>query len=335
MRRILLLLAIIFILIGCSSQEEKAIADAEAALQSGDFETALKSYNLALTENANNPEVKEQIDLLNDYVTLQENMSNSEWADAHSLANNMLENDRMMPSLEEEVKTLLATIEGEIEKEEQTEEELQEIKELISKDDVEKARTRLSDLKDKLTTDAYDTEIKDLQNRLTAAEERIADAEQQEREQESQAEKDRVKEEAIQSGVEKARQQTAVTTPKLPEKETSSLKYEYMAKAEDLHNKIIGKAHELYEHDIEPGFTGQYYGDWDNLLNEVWGVLKDTLPANEFETLKAEQNDWIQMKEQNFADMPDGTAAERGTGMDYLTAETRDRLFYLIENYLN
>ncbi|OZI10297.1 hypothetical protein CEW92_17740 [Bacillaceae bacterium SAS-127] len=117
--------------------------------------------------------------------------------------------------------------------------------------------------------------------------------------------------------------------------EEDSLKKKYLQKADDLENRIVGEAKKLYAHDMRSGFYGQYYSEWDDLLNEVWGVLKDTMPKNEFEKLKSDQVEWIEMKEQNFAEIPQEPASERARGSDYLAFETKKRTYYLIENYMD
>lgn len=117
--------------------------------------------------------------------------------------------------------------------------------------------------------------------------------------------------------------------------EANGLKEKYLQKADALEAEIFGKAKELYAHDTEPGFYGQYFQNWDHLLNEVWGVLKENLPKNQFETLLADQQEWIYVKEQKFAAMPDETASARAAGMDYLANETKNRTYYLIENYMD
>lgn len=110
---------------------------------------------------------------------------------------------------------------------------------------------------------------------------------------------------------------------------------EYLLKADKLDESIISEAKKLFEHDMQNGFYGQYYGEWDALLNEVWGELKSTMPQSDFESLKTDQTEWIKMKEQNFAERPKEPASERAAGMDYLAFETKDRTYYLIDNYLD
>lgn len=116
----------------------------------------------------------------------------------------------------------------------------------------------------------------------------------------------------------------------------NSLKAQYLREADHLHEEIINYAMELYPsaQDMRPGFYGQYYTEWDDLLNEIWRILKDSMPANEFEHLKANQNKWIKQKEQGFSEYPDEPASSRGMGMDYLAFETKDRVYYFIDSYL-
>lgn len=124
---------------------------------------------------------------------------------------------------------------------------------------------------------------------------------------------------------EKAKQRTA---------EVNGLKKNYLQKADNLENGITNEAKKLYAQDTQPGFYGQYFSEWDDLLNEVWDELKTTMQKTEFEKLKLEQNEWIKMKEENFAEIPKEPASERARGMDYLASETKDRVYYLIKNYL-
>ncbi|WOV84750.1 lysozyme inhibitor LprI family protein [Sporosarcina jeotgali] len=123
------------------------------------------------------------------------------------------------------------------------------------------------------------------------------------------------------------------TSPAAP---SGSLQSRYQQKADQLRDQIILEARTAYpnDQDMRQGFYGQYYNEWDNLLNEIWGQLKQTMPANEFEKLKADQKRWIQQKEQGFADYSADTAIDRAIGMDYLATQTTERVDYLIVNYL-
>lgn len=315
LKRLFLLLIIFGVLIGCSSSFKDNVAEAESALESGSFEVALYFYNLAFEEKADSVEVKAMIALLTDYDTLQEKMTNFEWKEAFDLANEILKRDEIVPSLQKEVKELLTTIEEEKEREEQIAIELKKVEKLIANDEVEEASALLSELEGRIQSTALNSEIESIQKQLGTAEVRVTEKELKELE----AKKKRLEEEANQKDA------------------ADNLQAKYLQKANTLEKKIRRELREAYPNaqDMQPGFYSQYYTDWDHLLNEVWGVLKDTMPKNEFEKLKSNQNEWINMKEQNFAEMPDETASTRTAGMDYLAFETANRTNYLIENYMN
>lgn len=106
----------------------------------------------------------------------------------------------------------------------------------------------------------------------------------------------------------------------------SSLKEEYAHKARILDEDVEQK----YKGDIAIGLFGDYFDEWDGLLNEVWGVLADTMPKDKFEQLKKEQVKWIQEKDADYEEARGEIDAK-----DRLTNKTRERTYYLIENYLD
>ncbi|AVR00294.1 hypothetical protein OBCHQ24_15190 [Oceanobacillus iheyensis] len=106
----------------------------------------------------------------------------------------------------------------------------------------------------------------------------------------------------------------------------SSLKEEYAHKARMLDEDI-----ELENKgDVEIGVYGDYLDDWDELLNEVWGVLAETMPEDKFEQLKQKQIKWVQEKDTNYE-----KARSEIDAKDKLTNTTRERTYYLIENYVD
>ncbi|WP_153720918.1 lysozyme inhibitor LprI family protein [Sporosarcina cascadiensis] len=140
----------------------------------------------------------------------------------------------------------------------------------------------------------------------------------------------------------------ATTDDKQPAKETaknssspkenhSDLKSRYLNKSDQLEQRIMNEARaaDPNAQDLWDGFFGQYYDQWDSLLNEIWGALKQSMSANDFNNLKNEQREWIKQKEKRFAELPDETAASRASGMDYLAFETQNRVLYLIEHYMD
>ena len=75
------------------------------------------------------------------------------------------------------------------------------------------------------------------------------------------------------------------------------------------------------------------FDKWDNLLNEVYDYLKETLPKSEFEELKQDELEWIAEKEQAIKE--EGEMWGSGTGRTYACNSvgigyTKERCYYLI-----
>lgn len=166
----------------------------------------------------------------------------------------------------------------------------------------------------------------------TRAEEEKRQADEQKAEDE-----EREKEELAESKKDEEKESEMEIASSTSESSDGSVKDEYYQKAKNLHDEMNTDASEIYRKGGNPGeaFAGQYYTDWDNLLNEVWGLLEKSMPSDEYEILLAEQLEWIEMKEYTFAtEYSDRTAAERGKGYAYLSNVTQERARYLIDNYL-
>jgi uncharacterized protein YecT (DUF1311 family) len=77
---------------------------------------------------------------------------------------------------------------------------------------------------------------------------------------------------------------------------------------------------------------------WDDRLNEIYGVLQDRLPAEEMESLREEQRDWL--KERDARALEASLKYEGGTQehLEYvavLANLTEQRCYELVETYMN
>ena len=79
--------------------------------------------------------------------------------------------------------------------------------------------------------------------------------------------------------------------------------------------------------------SGEIYNEWDRLLNEIYGYLKETMPQNEFAALQKDEQNWIKQKENAISET--GKEYEGGSmaplamnsvGIDY----TKERCAYLL-----
>ena len=84
---------------------------------------------------------------------------------------------------------------------------------------------------------------------------------------------------------------------------------------------------------VEAG--GNELNEWDNLLNEVYNYIKQTISSKEFEKLRESERNWINERDKNAEEAAnfDGSAA----ALEYngsMISQTKERIIWLIENYI-
>ena len=79
--------------------------------------------------------------------------------------------------------------------------------------------------------------------------------------------------------------------------------------------------------------SGEIYDEWDRLLNEIYGYLKETMSQNEFATLQKDEQNWIKKKEnaineagKEYEGGSMAPLARNSVGIDY----TKERCEYLL-----
>lgn len=116
------------------------------------------------------------------------------------------------------------------------------------------------------------------------------------------------------------------------EKVTLSNKKYYLQKLNNIEAGLVDLKY-LYDSgttvDIEEA-ESETYKRWDNALNEIYGVLKEELPASEMSRLKVEQRNWIKYRD---------NTAEGGTLEPFqytmtLSNLTKERCYELVEKYM-
>lgn len=177
------------------------------------------------------------------------------------------------------------------------------------------------------------------QEKKRKKEEKEAAAKEAERlkaQEEQAAAEEQKRQEAAAASANKQPAKQPASAPSSSDTNNGSVQSRYSQKADQLEAMIISEARaaDPNAQDIWDGFYGQYYEQWDDLLNEIWGVLKQNMSADDFNKLKVEQRAWLEQKEKEFSQRPDDTAASRANGMDFLAFRTEERVRYLIENYM-
>ncbi|MFJ8064611.1 lysozyme inhibitor LprI family protein [Psychrobacillus sp. NPDC096426] len=76
---------------------------------------------------------------------------------------------------------------------------------------------------------------------------------------------------------------------------------------------------------------------WDELLNEIYGVLKEQLPPQEMDQLREEQRNWIKYRDDSALEASlkfKGGTLEHLEYVAVLSSLTEERCFELVENYM-
>ena len=81
-------------------------------------------------------------------------------------------------------------------------------------------------------------------------------------------------------------------------------------------------------------YSYRMYQIWDMTLNEIWGILKRNLNADDMATLTKEQLDWIAMKESSMKEA--GAEVEGGSMYGMVVNQrgaelTKERVYELLE----
>ncbi|UXZ09234.1 DUF1311 domain-containing protein [Clostridium perfringens] len=82
--------------------------------------------------------------------------------------------------------------------------------------------------------------------------------------------------------------------------------------------------------------TGNQYKLWDEALNDIYGQLKIQLSETQMKELQRKQVEWIKYKKKNAKEK----AADHGSMSSViynsvLTDLTKERCYYLVNNYMN
>lgn len=82
---------------------------------------------------------------------------------------------------------------------------------------------------------------------------------------------------------------------------------------------------------------GKRYKAWDDLLNEIYGVLQKQLSSEEMEQLKQEQREWIENRDSKAKEASlkyEGGTMEQLEYVAVLADLTEERCFALVEGYM-
>src|SRR5699024_10553184 len=294
MKKLLLLTTIVTLLISSSSAHDKTMTSAQQALENNDLIEARIQYQVALDVDESNEEAAEMIRLLDAYDTLQIEVEEENWSDAEEQANELLAEDTIVPAIETQVKITLDEIDGGID--EHLKAQLKKAEKHVKKEKFKKAKKILDKLEKGPFKDRVEADVKDIRKQIGAKEKQLAEKKE-------------------------AEEKEAVEAAKVNDK------YEqYLARAEALSGEFaqsVEREDADAWHCLEPAF--------DDLLNEVYGTIRENLSEAEFNPLMNDQRAWLDAviaEDNELAEI--GTRAALDSRLYILSEKKEERIFYLL-----
>lgn len=121
---------------------------------------------------------------------------------------------------------------------------------------------------------------------------------------------------------------------------TPMLKDEYIKKLEEV-KKGLAELEKVLENGTQVEMTeaqGEIFKRWDQALNEIYGVLKKQLPADEMNRLREEQRNWITYRDDTAKE--EALPFEGGSmqSLQYISTQSRiteERCYELVESYMD
>lgn len=117
--------------------------------------------------------------------------------------------------------------------------------------------------------------------------------------------------------------------------DNSTPKYYYLNRLNNIKSNYANAYDNLVSTSEIREMASREYSDWDNLLNQIWGTLKEQLPSSVMRNLTTEQKSWIKQKEARAKEL----SSQPGTmslieSTSYLSETTKERCYYLVNNYM-
>lgn len=299
MKKLIILIPLILTitLCGCSSTENSKLNVIEeksfSMLEDSNYKEALKFLELSEKGKTKNQDVPKLIKAIKEYQKSDKLYKNKDYEGAFSLVNKIDKIYEKYPSFKKDVNNLK-----------------KESYSLIADDKLKKAKI------------SYESENYEDANKILSE----LDIELLSKSQ--KATKDKLDKYIKESSEESNNIQTETSNV-----ETSSQKQIYLNKMQDIESKNTEIIKNTGNSESEILYsTNKIFHYRDDMLNEIWGVLKNTLPKNEMSTLTNTQLQWIKNRDSEASTMG---SVDSIAYTSSLSEQTKTRCYELINGYMN
>lgn len=321
--RAYLLVLVVIVLTGCSSTTfDQAMEQSKLALANGEYDNALSSVELALDEKPNDEEALKMKEDLNGFYTVKQEMKDRNWDVALEHAETMLGQDKLATGLRKSLEDMVDTVKTNQQVSAKVAAHVKDIETSVEAGELEEAQQTIEELrKDQASLEEFSEKLASLEKRL-----------------EDELKKQQAPPVVVQPPVVQQDKSTALQLDVIPKQ--SGQQQQYRNKLEAIEVGLADLNH-LYANGITSQMSeaeNERYTRWDNALNEIYGVLKKQLSAQDMEQLRVKQREWIKYRDHtasvNAAEFAGGSfepVTYIGTSADL----TKERCYALVNLYMN
>ena len=321
--RAYLLVLVVIVLTGCSSTTfDQAMEQSKLALANGEYDNALSSVELALDEKPNDEEALKMKEDLNVFYTVKQEMKDRNWDVALEHAETMLGQDKLAIGLRKSLEDMVDTVKTNQQVSAKVAAHVKDIETSVEAGELEEAQQTIEELrKDQPSLDEFSDKLASLEKRL-----------------EDELKKQQAPPVVVQPPVVQQDKSTALQLDVIPKQ--SGQQQQYRNKLDAIEVGLADLNH-LYANGITSQMSeaeNERYTRWDNALNEIYGVLKKQLSAQDMKQLRIKQREWIKYRDHtasvNAAEFAGGSfepVTYIGTSADL----TKERCYALVNLYMN
>ena len=284
-------------MVGCGDNiTDKAIEQGKLAMANKEYDKALSSFELAIDEGSKDEELHKMIRIIEKYNHAKSAYEQGQVEDAKDILDAISE-DYTTYSIKDDIDKLKKEIDDINKVSEEIKSEIEKLNTLFEDKCYDDAKDVISSLEKKELTQQQFKEVEDIKTKIEEID----------------------KKEVSQSS-----------------QDNQSRKGEYLQKLGDIEYEVSLIDYGVSTMEMQ-GASYEVLDKWDKALNDIYGVLKAQLSSSDMEDLKIKQREWIKLRDTS-ADKAgsefEGGSMEELTYTDVLGSMTRERCYYLVNEYM-